>query len=312
MTMTEKLTVNYRVSSDVMKKEIIETGKAKDPTRTAFFELEPMTPETRQKLFDVGALELSSWGSFQAMIDIKSIPKWEPGQREESEQIRLDGEPTIEQVIEIMKKKKSAMDEIRSNKEMIREIEQALKEELQSIFLEESTKIREMAEDYEALNTYKLPKKITQVDTHESRDYTKELLKQRSDAIKELTAEKNERERREWSEHHGSEHLKKSLLEGFDCKKLYVIERAALEAPDFEVDYYDAAKFDYISCPTWAALTAKDEAEALGLGLPMIVKLTRPPDSSDNSDYPDDLDEPETAIMIERYLDEYNIFKVVG
>ncbi len=311
--MSEKLTVHYKVSEEVMKKEVVETGTFNNPGRTIQFDLESMEPDTRQKLFDVGAFEISSWGSLQTLADIKEVRTWDHDKNDEAKEvIHLDGEPTIDQVIEIMARKKAGEAEIKAIQKAKRDAEVALNEKLLSLYREECQRIFQMGDDLEALNAYQVPDEIKDADTRESRVHQNDLLSLRSEKIRELTTEKAEAEREAWAKEHGSDHLQKSIAEGFDCKKLYVLERAALEAPDFEVDYYDVARFDYVNCPSWDALMAKDQAKELNLGIPVIVNLTRPPDNSDNSDYPDDLDEPETAIMIEDFLNEYNLFKIVG
>lgn len=72
-----------------------------------------------------------------------------------------------------------------------------------------------------------------------------------------------------------------------------------------------AARWEDVSCPSWEALQALDEAKKLDLGTPHIVKMTRPPDNSDSSEYPDDLEEAIEAIMIQDFLGKYNLFQEV-
>jgi hypothetical protein len=84
-------------------------------------------------------------------------------------------------------------------------------------------------------------------------------------------------EKAAWCAAHGSDQLRRGVAAGYDCGRLYVIERAALEAPGYIVDYEDHADWKDRSCPSLAAL---NEADAISekLGKPaQVVWLTDEP-----------------------------------
>ena len=115
-----------------------------------------------------------------------------------------------------------------------------------------------------------------------------------------------------WIEAHGSDHLKRAFAREHDCQRKYVIERAALEAPAFTVDFEDAAEWKDRSYPSIDALDHADEMEALKLGDVQIVWLTEPARDRKQSrdDYYDyEPFEPCEAIVIRNYLGKYDLVK---
>jgi hypothetical protein len=310
--MTEKLTVTYQVSTETLKKELIATGRLGKNNRQVEFELETLDPATREKLFKVGALKFTSWGSLSGSCDIRSITKWTTG-GESKEQIFFDGEPTIDQVIEVVKIQREAEAEAKSIKAAAKELEEALKIELEGLKDAEEEKINQAWErqDEGWLKAYQVPEKLN-IDSQTARNFKSELFSLRNEKYKLLTEDREQKERENWIREHGSEHLKKATAEGFLCKRIYVIERAAAEASDFEVDYFGAAKYEKAYCPTHEALLALDEARTLGLGDPVIVRLSRPGDNSEKPDYPEDFEEKVEAVMIEDFLGEYDLIRIIG
>lgn len=105
-------------------------------------------------------------------------------------------------------------------------------------------------------------------------------------------------EKLEWVREHGSDHLKESCEAGYNCKRLYVYERAALEYSEYTVDFDDRADWSPRACPNASAL-----AEAKRVG-GTVVWLNNPPYEIDE-EYYDRYDMPweETeAVVIEGYL----------
>ncbi len=109
-----------------------------------------------------------------------------------------------------------------------------------------------------------------------------------------------EEEKRRWADAHGSDHLKRALDRGHNSQRLYVTERAALEAPGFAVDFSDNAKWRSRATPSVAALDAADAADKLDVGAAKIVWLTSPV-----YEVADDEWVPREAIVIEDYLGKY-------
>ncbi len=75
-------------------------------------------------------------------------------------------------------------------------------------------------------------------------------------------------EKRAWADQHGSDRLKRNLALGNDCKRLYTIERAAIEFPGFTPDIEDTGAFKPITC---ASIEALDERDAVIAAHPEIA-----------------------------------------
>lgn len=114
-----------------------------------------------------------------------------------------------------------------------------------------------------------------------------------------------------WIEQHGSEHLRRACLaEGYDCQRLYVNERAAVEAPGFTPDISNTANWKDRSCPSVKALDALDVARKFDLGEPLIVWLTEEPNAKSHEYYEDDF-RPCEAVVIRNYLDSYDLIQIL-
>lgn len=105
-----------------------------------------------------------------------------------------------------------------------------------------------------------------------------------------------------WVAAHGSDHLRAAHAAGYDCQRKYVTERAAMERPDYAVDFSDNAAWRDRSCPSAAAL-----AEALSVG-GEVVWLT-----TDENNEPVDRSGGESdgaeAVVIRQYLGKYDLIK---
>jgi hypothetical protein len=140
----------------------------------------------------------------------------------------------------------------------------------------------------------------------------------RDDAVKGLKAKAAEVGKAAWVTAHGSAHLKRAVGEGYDCQRLYVLERAAIEAPGFVVDFYGGAEWKERSCPSELALDACDAARELApdrvnRGEPFVAWLTsapRPVKVEEEYGY----EEPFTpceAVVLRDYLGKYDLVRVV-
>lgn len=135
----------------------------------------------------------------------------------------------------------------------------------------------------------------------ETENRIKEEEAQRQKDEEKAAQEKRIQERTDWINAHGSTELKKYNTARYDCKRMYVFERAALEYPGYLVDYKYNAKWEPIACP-------KDnlfqEAERVG---GRVVYLTKWP----YSDTDDDYDLPEyakvQAVVVNDFLEQYDL-----
>ena len=121
-----------------------------------------------------------------------------------------------------------------------------------------------------------------------------------------------------WCAAHGSDQLRRGVAAGYNCQRLYVIERAKLEAPGFTVDFQNGAEWSARACPSLKALDMAAAADLLKLGESEVVWLTAPAvnsapidtDSIEDDTEGDDFD-PCEAVVIREYLGKYDLVKVV-
>jgi len=103
-------------------------------------------------------------------------------------------------------------------------------------------------------------------------NYVQELVKsveEREEERKKKEAKKQaeEREKAEWIQAHGSEHLKEAFARGYDCQRMYITERVAKELPGYIVYKYDGRdewELYNRSCPSQEALEEVKRMEAQG------------------------------------------------
>ena len=138
-----------------------------------------------------------------------------------------------------------------------------------------------------------------------SRD-TSVAIREAKEAAEKAAKEAAEQEKLNWINAHGSEHLKKAIAAGYNCKRMYITERATLEYPDFQVDIDNAADWKSRSCPSPTALEF-----SLQVSGSEVVWCTRPHDykkSASPYDYEEDDEEddfePQEAVVICNYLGE--------
>jgi len=94
-------------------------------------------------------------------------------------------------------------------------------------------------------------------------------VEEREEERKRKEAEKQakEREKAQWIKTHGSQRLKEAFTRGYDCQRLYILERVAMELPGYIVyqfDGRDAWELDNRSCPSAEALEEAKRLEAQG------------------------------------------------
>lgn len=156
----------------------------------------------------------------------------------------------------------------------------------------------------------KHPRQAEWIAAHAAAVETAERIQAENDAARKRqeaaqAAEKAARlaERAAWAAEHGSSRLRKCVEQGYDCQRLYVVERAAIEHPGYTVDFDDKAAWRSRSAPSEAAL---DEAKRVG---GEVVWLTRSPapDGIDQDLY--DEDEECEAVAIRGYLGKYDLLK---
>lgn len=131
--------------------------------------------------------------------------------------------------------------------------------------------------------------------------YTEELAKEHLEAVEKA---KVEEEKQAWIETHGSERLKEATKRGYDCKRLYLTERLALELPGYVTRIWDGRgqwELKDRSCPSEKALEEVKRLEKLGIK-PVIKWAVFEDDDGDT--------EEEEIVYIENYHD-YEVYKTI-
>lgn len=134
------------------------------------------------------------------------------------------------------------------------------------------------------------------------RDATEKVEEERKAALKAQAA----LEKFAWIIDLGSDHLKRAHAAGYDCQRLYVQERTALEYPGFTIDFDDLAEWKGRACPSPEAL---DEAETVK---GEVVWLTHPPyvlEAEADGYSCDDAYEAHEAVVVREFLGKYDLVK---
>jgi len=99
-------------------------------------------------------------------------------------------------------------------------------------------------------------------------DLVKEVEEREEKRIMEQAKKQaEEREKAEWIQIHGSQHLKEAFARGYDCQRLYILERVSQELPGYIVyqfDGRDAWELRDRACPSPEALEEVKRMEAQG------------------------------------------------
>jgi len=120
-----------------------------------------------------------------------------------------------------------------------------------------------------------------------------------------------EQERADWIGLHGSERLRAAVGAGYNCQRLYITERAALEYPGYTVDFDDNAEWKPRSCPSTEAL-AEHLRVAPNLREDESVRvawLTHGIEADDTEDYDREPYEEREAVVIEYWLRKYDLVR---
>lgn len=142
-------------------------------------------------------------------------------------------------------------------------------------------------------------------DRFKERERAVAEAKRADEVRKEAARTQHEQERAAWVAQHGSPRLRKCLDQGYDCQRLYAIERAAIEYPGYILDYNDAARWKDRSGPSEAAL---DEAARVS---GIVVWLTAEPSAAVGDDPDYGVFESCEAVIIREYLGKYDLVKIL-
>lgn len=309
--------VTWRASEKLRTQEVVATGNETETTRTFTIDLFDLTPEERQAI--VVHLGVDRIG--RAKIDMQNTVKFDAewhGDGLRSQSLYFDAEPTVQQIIEWIVDCQSAKAESKAHQAKVNDEKLEETNRKAALYDEYRPRVEALVEakDYDSLGKFAV-KGLE--DWHpKGKDSLYTLVRE---ARQEIKTERDKAEKATWIAEHGSDRLKRGFERGHDCQRLYVIERAAIEAPGWTVDFNDDATWKDRSCPSTAALNLAEEAEELASRLassqPKIVWLTKPASNNVPISLPydgyEDWDEPWEAreAVVLRFLSRYDLVREV-
>ena len=173
----------------------------------------------------------------------------------------------------------------------------------------------ELAAEFERLEAEYTVKKAREHAEREERIAREHAERDAHREAEEKARAEAEVEKATWIAEYGSDFLKRAVALDYDCQRCYVTERAALELPDFQVDFDDQSRWSSRSCPSPEALTEVEALIAKGYDA-KVAWLTRGITDDDDEDedeyeeYEPEFEECE-AIVIRGFCGKYDLVKVV-
>ena len=314
-----KVKVKWKASENLIREELIQTGKSIGKERAFVLDLETLDPSTRERVLRYTGYAKSNSVSEDVIlfdIDICNQKVFAADQGRYASYLKeieifFSAEPTLCQVLEAAESNIAAKDQAHQHCEKI--VAKEKEEEAANEMLMSQMKSLFAAKDVQGLQALVVPTERMVSGTRA------EVIWQGQKFISELQQEIYEQEKIAWIQQYGSEHLQRAMQRGCTTKRQYVIERAAIDAPGFVVDFNDAAGWNGLPFPSIRALDEADAADALGLGKSKIVLLTSlPGDEEETEDHEveswseeEDGFEPTEAIVISGYHGSYDLVKVL-
>lgn len=303
--------VQWAMSKKAALEQFALTGNRPDILKTKLVDLEPLSVEQRRVLlasaYNPGSDKLSAVYIHGQKSNTTTYP---PDLSTKDYPVEFDAEPTIEQIVETISlldtmeterkaavERKSAAD--RAALQKSREDEERVKADLAQIV---------STSDLQGAKSYMLP-------SSDSR-----LASYKDGAVNRIKGEMEDAKKAQWVTIHGSDHLKRACAAGYDCQRLYVVERAAVEAPGWIVDYNSTGRDNGRSCPSMEALIVENASVALaqqiGATAPTVRWLTDQPTNQPKSgrqewSEDDEMFEECEVVLMRKYLGEYDLYKIV-
>lgn len=266
-----KATITYSLSQAGQKQSILQGGDGKQQQVLGC----DITPELL-KIAKVKAsgevyLEISSYTTLN--ITLVEKKGWEPSLRKDGANIYFDAPQTSESLITW---------------------ETERQDRIAAQMAELEPRYKQLMVEYES--------------GREAAKSERDRVEAQRDAEQKAAREALEAEKRAWILEHGSEYLRDAVSLDYDCQRLYVTDRAALEHPDFDLDFDNNADWSSRSCPSIEALTIVKPLVAAKLDA-QVVWLTEGVEKSESNLYDDD--ESCEAIVIRDYLGKYDLVKII-
>jgi hypothetical protein len=277
---------NFKYSDTTRNAYFVKNGKELSPYTCIDYDTKGFSGTARESLLTIAPNLLSS-----------SNPSFELGIKDTIPSIEEVQVQVLEMAVKVAEKNKAEAEKLRADT-----IAQTL-----------------IVEQIEALSEDLLPESLTASNltswqcVKSLRDRLATLEARKSEIVKarELSAKAAiKADRLGWINQHGSDRLKRAKTGVYNCQRLYIEERVALEFPEFDLDYSDDLSTKDRSCPSVNAL---NELDRYPQGRIVWVKLRHDRSDDDEYEYEDEDDyNGEEAIVIEDYLGSYTLVKYLG
>jgi hypothetical protein len=128
---------------------------------------------------------------------------------------------------------------------------------------------------------------------------------------KEAERRRLHQEKVAWCKEHGSDHLRESVEAGYNCQRMYVLERAAHEFPEYIADFEDEASWNNRACPSPEALAEAKRVDGKVVWLTSRAVAEKPQrlPEYEFDDYGEDDFEETEAVLIQDYLGKYDLIR---
>lgn len=174
----------------------------------------------------------------------------------------------------------------------------------------------EEAEDMDMLQAIVIPEVIKHFEAESAycsvgtrlNDAIDNVRKAQNQVYREAKKAQRESEMSAWIEAHGSERLQRAFSGGYEIGRIYTLERAAHEYPEWDIDFKGQADWKDRKNPSLGELNAAREEEGKTGKAVVIVWLIKPL-AIERDDYYDFKFEEQPALVIRGFLGKYDLVK---
>lgn len=306
------VTVEWALSKNAALEVFAQRGAKPGIVQSSTIELGPLSVEQRRVLlaqaYNPGADKLGIVNIHGQKSGTTSYP---PDLSTKDYPVEFDAEPTVAQIVDAIAQlaAMAAAQKAKAEEAIAREAIRFAKQKEDEARVKSDLKQIEATLDLAAARAYALP------------DDNPRLKSRKEAAINSIYSKIEDAKKADWITAHGSDHLRRAHAADYDCQRLYVVERAAIEAPGWIVDYNNTGDEKARACPSMAALDIADAAKPIAdqfvsgyLNSPVVVWLTDEPTSeakSDRCEWDEEPFAPREAVRMRGYLGKYDLYKIV-
>lgn len=309
--------VTYVIAAKLQEKLLIETGEREGDTRTEPVDLD--SKELRQAWVTLFGMRVKANITHKSYLDeIKA--KYDLGT------FRFELPPAYAELLTNDEIKTAILDraiifeqELAEAKRESAEAEAQYKSKLElSRPIIEKIKEAEEAEDMDMLQAIVIPEVIKHFEAKSAYcsigtrlgDAIDNVRKAQNQVYHDAKKAQRESEMTAWIKAHGSDRLQRAFNGNYEVGRIYTLERAAHEYPEWDIDFFGFSDWKDRKNPPLSELDAADETAA-STGQPVnIVWLTQPA-AIDREEFDEAVYcfEQHAALVIRGYLGKYDLVK---